>query len=146
MDWNVCPRGRYFSCNLPSVERPYERTLYCIANSTYKQQIQEYTEQIAELTQRKTTAWINAMEHYEQYVQGEISTEELRAVQDIANQAKEVLIQTTESKAVYEKQYTKFRKLLSASSKNIPISEIVGYIDKIVVDTGKKIVVNWQAD
>ena len=43
------------------------------------------------------TAWINAMEHYEQYVQGEISKEEFRAVQDVANHAKEVLIQATES-------------------------------------------------
>lgn len=44
-----------------------------ITNSAYKQQIQEYTEQIADLIQRKATVWINAMEHYEQYVQGEIS-------------------------------------------------------------------------
>ena len=39
------------------------------------------------------------MEHYERYVQGEISKEEFRAVQDIAIQAKETLIQATESKA-----------------------------------------------
>ena len=51
-----------------------------ITNSAYKQKIQEYTKQIADLTQRKTTAWINAMEHYEQYVQGEISKEEFHAV------------------------------------------------------------------
>lgn len=62
-----------------------------IANLAYKQKIQEYTGQIADLTQRKKIAWINAMEHYEQYVQGKISKEEFRAVQDIANQAKEVL-------------------------------------------------------
>ena len=36
-----------------------------ITNSVYKQKIQEHTEQIADLTKRKTTAWINAMEHYE---------------------------------------------------------------------------------
>ena len=50
-------------------------------------------------------------------------------MQDIANQAKEALIQATESKAAYEKQYAKFRKLLSASSKDIPLSEIVDCID-----------------
>ena len=87
------------------------------------------------------TAWINAMEHYEQYVQGEISKEEFRAVQDIANQAKEDLIQATEGKIAYEKQYARFRKLLSASSKDIPLSEIVDCIDKVVVDEGGKIVV-----
>lgn len=114
-----------------------------ITNSAYKQKIQEYTEQIADLTQRKTTAWINAMEHYEKYVQGEVSKEEFRAVQDVANHAKEVLIQTTECKAAYEEQYTKFRKLLSASSKDIPLGEIVDCIDQITVDEGKRIVVKW---
>ena len=115
-----------------------------ITNSAYKQQTQEYTEQIADLAQRKTIAWINAMEHYEQYVQGEISKEEFRIVQDIANQAKEALIQVTESKAAYEKQYAKFRKLLSASSKDISLSEIVDYIDRVGVDGGGKIVVKWK--
>ena len=112
-----------------------------ITNSAYKQRIQEYTEQIACSTQRKTTAWINAMEHYEKYVQGEISKGEFRAVQDDANRAKEALIQATESKAAYETQYAKFRKLLSASSKDIPLSEIVDCIDKIIVDKGAEIVV-----
>ena len=117
-----------------------------ITNSAYKQQIQEYTGQISELSQRKTMAWINAMEHYEQYVQGEISKEEFRVVQDIANQSKEALIQVTESKVAYEKQYAKFRKLLSASSKDIPLSEIADCIDKVVVDGGGKIVVKWSID
>lgn len=114
-----------------------------IANSTYKQKIQEYTEQITDLTRRKTTAWLNAMGHYEQYVQGEISKEKFRTMQDVANQAKEVLIQATEGKAVYEMQYAKFRKLLSASNRDIPLSEIMDCIDKIVIDSGKKIVVKW---
>ena len=114
-----------------------------ITNSAYKQKIQEFKDQIADLTQRKTAAWINAMEHYEQYVQGEINKEEFRAVQDIANQAKEALIQAIESEAAYEKQYAKFRKLLSASDKSIPLSEIVDCIDKVVVDSGRNIVVKW---
>ena len=115
-----------------------------ITNSAYKQKIQEYAEQIADLTQHKTIAWINAMEHYEQYVQGEISKEEFRAVQDIANQAKEALIQATEDKIAYEKQYATFRKLLSASSRDIPLSKIMDYIDEIVVDTGRNFVVKWH--
>ena len=115
-----------------------------ISNSAYKQQIQEFTSQIDNLTQRKTTAWINAMEHYEKYVQGEISKEEFRAVQDIANQAKGALVQTTESEAAYEKQYAMFRKLLSASSRDIPLSEITDCIDKVVVDRGGKTTVKIE--
>lgn len=99
--------------------------------------------QIFDLTQRKTTAWINAMEHYEQYVQGEISKEKFCAMKDIANQARESLIQATECKTAYEKQYAVFRKLLSASSRDIPLSEIVDCIDKIVVDIERQIVVKW---
>ena len=83
------------------------------------------------------------MEHYEQYVQGEISKAKFRAVQDIANQAKEALIQATESESAYEKQYAKFRKLLSASSKDIPLSEIMDCVGKVIVDGGRKIVVKW---
>ena len=63
-----------------------------IRNSAYKQKIQEYTGQIANLTQHKTTAWINAMEHYEKYVQGEISKEEFRAVQDVQTKQKKFLL------------------------------------------------------
>ena len=81
------------------------------------------------------------MEHYEKCVQEEISKEEFRAAQDVANQAKDVLIEVTECKYTYEKQYARFRKFLSASSKNIPLSEILGCIDKVVVDYGGKIVV-----
>ena len=44
------------------------------------------------------------MEHYKKYVQGEISKEEFRAVQNIANLAKEALIKSTENKTEYEKQ------------------------------------------
>jgi len=115
-----------------------------ITDSMYKQQIQAFMSQISDLTQHKTAAWIEAMEHYEKYVQGEISKEEFRAVQDIANRAKEALVQVTEDKAVFEKQYSAFRKLLFTSSRQIPLSEIVGYIDKIVVDGGGKIVVKWN--
>ena len=83
------------------------------------------------------------MEHYEKYVQGEISKEKFRIVQDVANRAKETLIQATEGKAAYETQYAKFRKLLSVSSKDIPLSEIVDCIDQITVDEGTRIVVKW---
>ena len=114
-----------------------------ITDSAYRQQVQELNGQIADLTQRKTKAWIDAMEHYEKYVQGEISKEEFRVVQDIANQARDVLIQVTERKTTYEKQYTVFRKLLSASCREIPLSEIMDCIDKVVVDNGKKFVVKW---
>lgn len=111
-----------------------------ITNSAYKQKIQKYARQIADITQCKTKAWFNAMKHCEQYVQGKISKDDFRVVQDITNQSKEALVQATENKTSYEKQYARFRKLLSASSRDIPLSDI----DNVIVDSGGKIVVKWE--
>ena len=84
------------------------------------------------------------MEHYEQYVQGEISKEALRAALDAAHEAKAVLAGVTERKAACEKEYSIFRKLLSASDKRISLNEIMDCVEKIVVDVGKKIMVKWN--
>lgn len=117
-----------------------------ISDSQYKQRMKEFTTQINDLAQRKEEAWMKAAEHFEQFVQGEISREEFRTVQDTANDAKEVLAKMLEQKANYEKRYRAFRKLLFASSKEIPLSEIMDCIDKIVVDDGRQVMVEWCAD
>ncbi len=115
-----------------------------ITDAQHKQQIQELTAQIADLTQRNTVAWTDAMEHYERFVQGEISREEFRAVQDIADEVKELLTEAVERRTAYEMQYAIFRKLLSASDKRIPLREIMDRIDKVVVDSGRCVVVKWS--
>ena len=115
-----------------------------ITNLQYKQQIQKFNNQIFELTQRSEKAWENAREYYEQYVQGETDKEALRAALDVAHDVKAVLAETSEQKAAYDNEYSIFRKLLSASDKSSPLSEIVDYIDKIIVDAGRKIVVEWN--
>ena len=109
----------------------------------HKQEIQQFNDKIFELAQGSEKAWTNAMEHYEQYVQGEISKEALRAALDAAHEAKAVLAGVTERKAAYEKEYSIFRKLLSASDKRISLNEIMDCVEKIVV-VGKKIMVKWS--
>ena len=141
MHRDIRPRRRFFA--IYRQLKDYVNEHY-ITNSAYKQRVQEFTSQISNLTQRKTTAWSNAMELYEKYVQGEISKKEFRTVQDIANQAKEFLIQVTESKTTYEKQYAMFHKFLSASVRDIPLSEVINCIDKVVVDGGRKFVVKLE--
>ena len=84
------------------------------------------------------------MEHYEQYVRGEISNEALRTALDVAHEAKAVLAEVMLSKAACEKEYRIFRRLLSASDKRISLSEIMDCVEKIVVDASKKIVVKWS--
>lgn len=84
------------------------------------------------------------MEYYEQYVRGEVNKEALRSALDVTHNAKAVLAEVTEQKAAYEKEYNVFHKLLSASDKRISLSEIIDYIDEIVVDKGSRIVVKFQ--
>ena len=115
-----------------------------ITDLQYKQQIWQFNNEISELAQSSKTAWTNAMEHYEQYVRGEVSKEELRSALDSAHEAKAALVEVTGQREIYEKEHLTFRKLLSASEKHIPLSEIMDCIDKIVVDTGRQIVVKWQ--
>ena len=110
----------------------------------HKQEIQQFNDKIFELAQGSEKAWTNAMEHYEQYDQGEISKEALRAALDAAHEAKAVLAGVTERKAACEKEYSIFRKLLSASDKRISLNEIMDCVEKIVVDVGKKIMVKWN--
>lgn len=112
-----------------------------ITDLQHKQQIQQFNDKIFELAQSNEKAWATAMERYEQYVRGELNKEALRVALDAAHDSKSVLAETSEQKAVYDKEYSIFRKLLSASDKSIPLSEIVDCINKIVVDTGGKIMV-----
>ena len=115
-----------------------------ITASQHKQQIQQFNDEIFEFAQSSEQAWTNAMEHYEQYVRGEINKEALRTALDVAHEAESVLAEAMEQKVASEKEYRIFRRLLSASDKRIPLSEIMDCIEKIVVDVGKKIVVKWN--
>lgn len=77
-------------------------------------------------------------------LRGENSKETLRVALDAAHKARGVLAELSEPKMAYDKEYSIFRKLLFASDKHTPLSEIMDCIDKIIVDGGGKIVVEWS--
>lgn len=85
----------------------------------------------------------NAVLYYEKFVYEEISKEEFRAVQDVANEKKAIRDYIIASKAAYEKQYQVFRKLLKASYKEIALSEIMDCIGEIIICPNKNIAVKW---
>ncbi len=117
-----------------------------ISDLQYKRQMQEFNIQIADLSKRKTGAWIWAMEHYERFVQGEINREEFCTVQGAATDALKFLTEATKRKDSYEKQYAIFRNLLLASNQKIPLTDVMDCIDKVVVDNEGKIVVKWNTN
>ena len=109
----------------------------------YKQELSRLNNEIDQFDQQYQETFKNAVHHYEKFVCGEVSKEEFRAVQDVANEKKVIRDCIIASKATYEKQYQVFRKLLKASRKEIPLSEIVDCIEQIVVDVDRRIVVKW---
>ena len=44
----------------------------------------------------------------------------------------------------YEQAYSRFLRLCKVRDKELPLSTIMSEINKIVVDTGKKIVIEWS--
>ena len=74
---------------------------------------------------------------------GEKSTKrQLRLVLDAAHEATAVLAEVMEQKEAYENEYRMFHKLLSASNKHIPLSEIIDCVGKIEIDVDTHIVIN----
>ena len=74
------------------------------------------------------------MKQYEIYVMDEGPKEAIVAAQPAKEQAKAELNTAIADKATYEKQYRMYCKLLKASRKEVPLSEIVEHIEQIVVD------------
>lgn len=84
-----------------------------------------------------------SMKQYEKYVMGEGPKEAIAAARPAKEQAEAELNRAIADKEVYEKQYRVFCKLLKASRKEVPLSEIIDCIERIVVDVDRKIVVKW---
>ena len=55
-----------------------------------------------------------------------------------------MLSTATKHRDSYEKLRVIFCKLLSASNKETPLIEIMEYIDEIMVDSGRAIMVKWN--
>lgn len=66
------------------------------------------------------------------------------AARDVTNEARAAMEEKMAAKAYYEKQYQVLRQLIRASDKEIALCEIIPYIERIIVDTDKKIVVKWH--
>ena len=115
-----------------------------ISAPQYKQQIRQFNEQIEQAAQCQHEASENFRLCYEGLVKGEKNVENLRAARDVANRARVSLDKLVADKVVYEKQYQAFCKLLRVGGKELPLSEIMDCVDKIRVDTGKRIVVEWS--
>lgn len=82
--------------------------------------------------------------YYEQYVLGEITLDKFKVKQQKLRQATEdqkaIELEIEKSKQTY----TRFARLCKVRDKELPLSMIMSEINKILVYTGQKIVVQWK--
>lgn len=109
----------------------------------YKQEIQRMDSIIEAASLKYEEATDFSMKQYEKYVMGEGSKEAIAAARPAKEQAEAELNRAIADKEAYEKQYQVFFKLLKASRKEVPLSEIIDCIERIVVDVDRKIMVRW---
>ena len=114
-----------------------------ILDSQYKRELMRFNNEIDQSDQQYQESFRNAVSHYEKFVYGEISKEDFRSIQDVANERKEIRDGIIASKVAYEKQYRVFCKLLRANCEEIALSEIMECIDEIIIYPGKTITVKW---
>ena len=114
-----------------------------ISDSQYKQELIRLNNEIDHSDSQYQKIFRNVVHHYEMFVDGKISKNEFRAVQDAANEKKAIRDNSIASKMAYEKQYQVFRKLLKASYKEIILDEIMVCIDKITICPNKNITIQW---
>ena len=115
-----------------------------ITDVEYKKNIQSMNEQINQAARCFEKEMAHFAQQYEKFVFGEIDKSTFFEARPAKDEAQKVLEEAKEQKASYEERYLIFRKLLSASQKDIPLGEVVQYIDEIVVDEGRLIVVKWK--
>ena len=114
-----------------------------ITKDQYQQEIQHLNSIIEAASLKYEEATDFSMKQYEKYVMGEGSKEAIAAARPAKEQAEAELNRAIADKEVYEKQYRVFCKLLKASRKEVPLSEIIDCIERIVVDVDRRIVVKW---
>ena len=115
-----------------------------ISSIEYKEKIQTLNDRIEEAAQKFEEAKDYSMKQYERLVSNEIEKEDFLAARPILDIARQEYEEAISAKCDYETQYQKLRKLSFANRREIPLSDIVDYIDRITVDKDKRITVNWS--
>ena len=92
----------------------------------------------------KRQSAVAAAAYYEQYVLGEITLDEFKVKQQKLRQAAEDQKTIELEIEECEQAYSRFSRLCKVRDKEFPLSIIMSEINNIVVDAGKKIVVQWD--
>lgn len=86
----------------------------------------------------------SSISYYERLVRGEISETEFTELMSVGRMLTLERDKLLEAEKEYDEKYKALQKLFKASRKEIPLSEIMDYIQTITVHQDKEIVINWS--
>ena len=102
-----------------------------ITKDQYQQEIQHLNSIVEAASLKYEEATDFSMKQYEKYIMGEGPKEAIAAARPAKEQAEAELNRAIADKEAYEKRYRVFCRLLKASRKEVPLSEIIDCIERI---------------
>lgn len=115
-----------------------------ISAPQHEQQMTQIREQVAQVAQLYDEVMDNSMRHYEKYILGEINLEELRAAQALTKKAASKIEVEKSALGKCEQAYQRFVRFRKVSDKELPLSKIIDEIKVIMVNSGRKIIIQWD--
>ena len=109
-----------------------------------RQEMEKLRENLAQQIEFQQVVTENPMLYYEQYVMGEITVDEFRAGQEKIRHATEDRRAIEYKIEKCEQEHRQFSRLCEVRDKQLPLSTLMEEIDRITVDTGRKITVQWK--
>lgn len=110
----------------------------------HQRKTQELNGAIAQAQQLYDAAAENSMQHFERFVMGEIDRVEFGVAQAAMRDALEKLKTVQAELEKYLQEYYRLAKMRRVYDKELPLVDIMGEIDTITVEAGRKVVVQWK--
>lgn len=115
-----------------------------IATPLYKAEIQAMEEKIVRATATFDDAFEKSIRLFEKFATNECTQDEFQEARKMSHDAHEAVTRLAAEKEAYIARYEQFRKMLSVSRRELPLSSIVDDIECVTVGEGKKITVKWK--
>lgn len=115
-----------------------------ISTIEYEQEMAQLHEKLTQQIKFRHEIAEYPMVYYEQYISGKIDFDEYKVRQQKIRQAAEDQKTIELEIEECEQKYRRFTLLCKVRDRELPLSAIIDEINTIVVDTGRKIVVQWN--
>ena len=115
-----------------------------ISDVEYERKKADFEKEINKYQDFMTDPIRKSMKLYEMFVSKKIDKVKFKEEKSKIDNAKELLKTAINNLNIFENKYERFLKILKVKDKELPLEEIINYIDKIIVGKEKRVVVKWD--